>query len=754
VRDVEEIAGRVVVAGIPGAGAVASVGAFHAGGPIHDRPAFHVLTEPGMVLDPGRILVASTSNVGAPLAPNGQPPGSILSIDARGGSTIVVAPDFATAGGQAAADDGRVVLLTANSPEFLNRVYNPGAVTAHLASVAVPMAISINNAFGRIWFANMPGGIARDGYESIVDPDGRPLNGAPSTIAGGIFSGASTNREPQLLRGAMSTGAVATALLGRSPDGSGRAVFAVLNADGSLVQIHVEKGVDGLSPPGTVTLASGSRRAGMVFNWVPDPILYVTDAGANAIVALTLRRDGHVFRTQSMRSITAAAFDEPVDLAPAIAEIASDEFSSNTTLAGDADLYVVNRGSGTVARVKQSGTVVAVRRVTLPQVGVLGAHRLNGIAVSPDARFLWLTITGRLPGLPEGAVIEIPAFGAPEIEEGTLRDRGAVVFARTLTPAEGLGPLFNRESCVACHEYGGMGPGGLGTATRVGRLTARGFDPMIGEGGPIARARSVGDAGAPCDLSAGIPSGVNVISVRNAPDLRGTGTIDAIPDEEIVAGAVPRGDDVHGRVHRVRGADGRERVGRFGWKAETATLLQFVADAFRNELGITSPLAPTDILPAGRPGRLSCAGESDRVEDDGSMVYAVTAFLRSLPPHQPRHSGLQGAALFNATGCSACHTPSLAVGGRRAWLYSDLLLHDVGPTLDDKVVQGDARGRDWRTTPLWGLGHRARLLHDGRARTITEAIDAHGGEAEAARARFQALSAGQRRALLAFLGGL
>jgi len=412
--DVPEIAGRVVIAGIPGAGAVAAVGTFHPGGPIHDRPAFRASTEPGMLLDPVRILVASTSNFGAPLARNGQPPGSVLSIDARGGDAVVLSPDFAAAGGQAAADEGRVLLVTSNSPDFLNRVYNPEAITADFAPVAAPTAISINNAFGRIWFANMPYGSERDGFESIVDPDGRPLNGAPSKVAGGIFSGAATNRAPQVLRGAMSTGAIATALLGKSPDGGGRAVFAVLNADGSLVQVHVEKGVDGLAPAGTVTPVHGSRRAGMVFNWVPDPILYVTDAEANVIVALALRSDGQIFRIEGARRIAAAALDDPVDLAPAVAEIASDGFSSNTTIAGDADIYVVNRGSGTVARLKQSGAVVAVRKVTLPRIGVLGANRLNGIAVSPDARFLWLTVTGRLPGFPEGAVIEVSAFGTPD----------------------------------------------------------------------------------------------------------------------------------------------------------------------------------------------------------------------------------------------------------------------------------------------------------------------------------------------------
>src|SRR6185312_5127706 len=155
--------------------------------------------------------------------------------------------------------------------------------------------------------------------------------------------------------------------------------------------------------------------------------------------------------------------------------------------------------------------------------------------------------------------------------------------------------------CAGCHATpapGGMGPDGLGIATRVGRLTVSGFDPMTGRGGPIARARSVGDLGLTCDLAPGIPAGANVTSVRNAPDLRGDGLIDAIPDEAIAAGAVPRGNGVHGRANRVKGADGRERVGRFGWKSDTASLRQFVADAFRNELGITSPLAPVDQAPA------------------------------------------------------------------------------------------------------------------------------------------------------------
>lgn len=123
--------------------------------------------------------------------------------------------------------------------------------------------------------------------------------------------------------------------------------------------------------------------------------------------------------------------------------------------------------------------------------------------------------------------------------------------------------------------------------------------------------------------------------------------------------------------------------------------------------------------------------------------------------HRVRRFHLLGERhLFANLGYDACHTPSLPLGEQRLWLYSDLLLHDLGPDLDDKVTQGQASGRDWRTTPLWGLGARQRFLHDGRARTIMEAIMAHGGEATTARQRFLRLLPQDSDALLAFLSSL
>jgi hypothetical protein len=193
-------------------------------------------------------------------------------------------------------------------------------------------------------------------------------------------------------------------------------VFAGLHADGSVVQVHVEKGVDGLAPAGTVFApADGARvtRVGMVFNWVPNRILYVADPAGNSIAVLTLVADGPIFRVEALGRLKAAALDLPVDIAPAVAEVANPAFASNTTLAGEADLYVANRGNGTVVRLKQDGTVVAIRRVALPNAGAIGSDRLSGIAVSPDASRIWVTVSGSLLGHPEGAVIELPAFGAP-----------------------------------------------------------------------------------------------------------------------------------------------------------------------------------------------------------------------------------------------------------------------------------------------------------------------------------------------------
>ena len=274
-----------------------------------------------------------------------------------------------------------------------------------------------------------------------------------------------------------------------------------------------------------------------------------------------------------------------------------------------------------------------------------------------------------------------------------------------------------------------MGPDGLSTVLRVGRLTETGFDATFGRGKRTRRieahAHSISELGVDCDRKPGIPRGANVTSVRNTPPLFGTGLIYAIPDEVIRAGAVAKGDGVRGRPNLVRGPDGRNVVGRFGWKADTPTLALFVAEAFRSELGVTSPLAPAGALP---PGLIRCPGESTGPEIHRDDVRAVAAFVAGLPAPRLQPSHRAGETVFEETGCASCHVPTLEAGGREVPLYSDLLLHDMGPELDDGVVQGSARGRDWRTTPLWGLSEPTRFLHDGRADSLEAAILAHGGD--------------------------
>lgn len=769
---VPSLSGRVIAVGITGAGAVAAVSNFHAGGPIHDKAEFAAYTTAGKILDPDRILVASSKNFGAPAASGSELQGAILSIDASG-EPITIPGDFASAGGQVATPDGRVQLFTAQSPPFRNGVNTAGAVTAAMTSVNLPLGISINNAFGRPWFANYTGPTALSTV-SVVDPTGIPLAGAPSVTAGGIFAGTLTNRSPQIVPGALNGGAIATSFVGKSPDGSGRAVFMVLNADGSVVQVHVAKGMDGLAPAGTIiavtpddgsTATGTAGRAGMIFNWIPDRILYVTDPRADAIVAITLSSDDTLFSVAKTERFTAAALDVPVDLAPAIGEVASGDFSSNTTLAGAADFYVANRGNGTVVRMSQAGQVIAIRTISV-NGEVIGGGRLNGIATSFDAQKIYVTLSDSAPGYPgaPGALLELPAFGATTTMASaltaapgeTLEARGSRLFATSFDPEHGLGPLYNRPSCVACHAQptvGGQGDAGLAVVSFIGRVSPAGGDPVIRAGEMLARAHSIAELGVRCALQAGVPADANLVSTRNAPDLYLAGLIDRIPDAAILAKAqAVQPDGVHGRPHLLPSAAGN-RVGRFGWKANAATLPEVVGRALRNEIGLTNPLAPADI----GYGERGCGVSAATLDDDGQAAMALTAYVGSLTPVPQRAAPRHGAELFTKLGCNTCHLPSFALGGTGSAtlpLYSDLLLHDMGPSLDDGYLQDAARGRDWRTTPLWGLGARQRFLHDGRATTMAMAITSHGGEAQIAAGRYLALAAGERQALLDFLATL
>lgn len=326
----------------------------------------------------------------------------------------------------------------------------------------------------------------------------------------------------------------------------------------------------------------------MAFKWNPKRVLYVADAGRNQILLLSLDDDRRQFRVSGTRRIASPWLSTPVDLAAALPEIANPAFASHTTLAGGSDLYVANRGDGSLLRMTQEGTPVARAIVTFSDGSMLGSDRIRAVAVSAGAARIWLTVQGDVPGFPghEGALIELNAFDAGGIFGATGKtvavaaDRDLVAtgedaFRQVFTPQTGLGPLFNEQSCLACHP----GPGGASTldshfARRVARMnevTGR-VTTIDHPNSPVARRHStleLGETGAPLPT---LPRDANLSSLRMPIALYSTGAIEQVSDAAIEAQAVSKGDGIKGRVHYVAGPGGDLRIGRYGWKANIATL--------------------------------------------------------------------------------------------------------------------------------------------------------------------------------------
>jgi len=414
IADLSIVGGRVIALDIPDAGAICPVGAF-IGGPV--PTSFGAYLAPGAVLDPTRILVASGWNFGAPTARADQRQGSVLSIDPSA-DKLLIDPWFARADGQVSTLSGQVQMYSAQSPGFLNSINTPAATTANWTAASNALGISINNAFGRVWFANAPTGLGGPGSNTIVDPTGLPLAGAPCPFAGGVFADNLTNRQPaQITAGGLATGAVATALLGKSPDGGGRAVFAVVNADGSLVQVHAGLGVDGLAPAGTIGALSdpNAPRAGIVWDWSTHNLL-ISDPVNDAIVVLHIPDvDGvPVFSVESATRlpVPSGALSGPIDLAPVTRETQHAEYASNTSLAQGSDFYVVNYRNNSLTRLRQDGTVVGQREVTLAGPFGINPWHVRGLTVSLDGTQLWVTLSGPVLLLPcpQGALVELSAF--------------------------------------------------------------------------------------------------------------------------------------------------------------------------------------------------------------------------------------------------------------------------------------------------------------------------------------------------------
>jgi CxxC motif-containing protein (DUF1111 family) len=357
----------------------------------------------------------------------------------------------------------------------------------------------------------------------------------------------------------------------------------------------------------------------------------------------------------------------------------------------------------------------------------------------------------------------------------------------------GLGPRFNAPACDACHNSGGRGgppaegespfqsvvhaavraPASAAATSQPLRVSAvEGIEPDIrATVGWIEEPWRYADRTPyslrrPVVLTKSVRAGLGdltgaTLRVPNA--LLGLGLLDAVSDTEIARGADPadrNGDGIRGRVHWVRDAEGRRRVGRFGWKATQPTLHAQTTFALAHEMGLIS-----------RWDRPPEAAATEPVEIPDELVLALVAFQRdgSSPAVTNGARGSRGEALFRGFGCASCHREEMRTARvpGKPWLsnqlirpYTDLLLHDLGPDLAAAAVDGDAQPQEWRTAPLWGLSlvgalsrHRV-YLHDGRARSVEEAILWHGGEAEVARTRFRAAAAEDRAALLAFLATL
>jgi hypothetical protein len=463
--EIPSLDARVVAVKIPGASALAQVGTFlnvpppgACANPIPTK--FPTYIQPGFILDPKRLLVSSKSNFGAPRASGMGREGALLSIDPTGAYVLSVPPDFASSGTQAAALGGAVQMFSANSPSWRNKINNPSAFTQQYAGVGNPLGLSNNNAFGRVWPANSPFGLDHAGSSTILDPTGLPLLGAPNAEIGGVYFGDLTDRDkvtstPQVITGALSKGAVGTALLGPSPDGTCKAVFAVVTADGAIVQEHTLKGLDGLAPPGTVRPILGSDGDAQIirahtFNGLPElalpgsvramlgddgdredegveprfgvimnpytqaPVarqLFVSEPFYNTIAVINLVVVGtspnQVFGLGSITRIASPGLNVPVDLTPVQRDADNVNWASNTTLDQGSDFYVANQGDNTIVRMQQTGAIVAIRRVTVKGHS-LDDVRLNGIADSVDASTIFATFVD--PDTGQGGVLAMPAF--------------------------------------------------------------------------------------------------------------------------------------------------------------------------------------------------------------------------------------------------------------------------------------------------------------------------------------------------------
>jgi len=363
------------------------------------------------------------------------------------------------------------------------------------------------------------------------------------------------------------------------------------------------------------------------------------------------------------------------------------------------------------------------------------------------------------PGAP------LPGLGAAEAAQFAA---GKTLFGRAFTPEEGLGPLFNQLRCSSCHDLPTSGGHGAEPVTKVSHFDVDdGCNLLEEDGGDLLQASAVPALRALGIFGERIPASATAVTELRPPPLYGLGLVAAVDEAQIRRHADPTdrdGDGISGRP----GPGPEGALGRFGAKGQHMTLEGFVEAALNGELGLTTPGHPTEQLPNGLPLPDGVDPAPDP-EVDEAHIALLTAYVRFLAPPlgrmpadpEARASVERGERNFERLGCATCHTPTMVTGPnalpaldrKRFRIYSDLLLHDMGPDLADICAPGAAPS-EWMTSRLVGLQYRYEFLHNRRAQGLESAIFLHGGEGSASRHAYRTLDPEAREDLMRFLRSL
>ena len=369
----------------------------------------------------------------------------------------------------------------------------------------------------------------------------------------------------------------------------------------------------------------------------------------------------------------------------------------------------------------------------------------------------------------EYELLDGPVEGLTHAESKRFIEGDKAFNDQIFTVETGLGPIFTGTSCVSCHAGDGKGHPFV-KFTRFGQ-DIPGINSYLHLGAPQLQNRAIPGYN-PETLPSGAPHADFI-----APIVTGLGFLDAVTDEDLIAMSDPddlNGDGISGRVHWNDRPDyvidrpgtlseNGKYISRFGKKANMYDLLHQTADAYNQDIGINSFYEPYDTY----------SGNKVQPEIDRKTINDVVFYLKTLKAPLARDENdsniIAGKALFDNIQCAACHKPTLrtgyspieAISYKEFHPYTDLLLHDMGPELDDGYTEGYALSSEWRTAPLWGIGlakdsqgGQYYLMHDGRARSIEEAILLHGGEAENSKNSYRNLSQDQKDQLIEFIESL